>query len=180
MSWSAERRQAKRPAVLIVALLLCSMAGCYEHEISGNQSIYRFVWWLGPVVFVVGVLGSFVGWRLRKYRWGFIGFIMGPVLILIVAPSMFSDRVVIDDDHFEARYGFWFSPTVHHVRFDELREMRYVAVTDMRGRRKFQIHCVMNSGEVEVVHSGDLVKNTVSEFLARAQARGVPVVNRAH
>lgn len=167
-----------RCARTIAVLLLCVLAvGCYEHVTRGNVSIYGFAWWLGPCVIVAGIAGIPVGWRFRQTKWGFVLLILAPVLLVIVAPAMYSDRVLIDDDHFEVRYGFWFSPTVHNLRFADLSDMRYVAVAGNRGRTNYELHCRSKTGVLTVVHAGDLVFNTVPEIMARASAKGVAVAN---
>jgi hypothetical protein len=173
-------RSARGAAVLVGALTLCVMSGCYEHALQGNASIYRFAWWLGPMLIAAGVLSVPAGWLLRQWnaKWGFVLMILGPILLVVVVPAMYSDYVVVDDEHFEARYGFWFSPTVHNVQFQELREIRYVAVPGSRGRTDYELRCLSNTGQVSVVHAGDLVKNTVPEILARARARGVSVASQ--
>jgi hypothetical protein len=103
---------------------------------------------------------------------------MAPVLLIIVTPSMFNDRVVIDAEHFEATYGFWFAPSVHSVRFDGLREIRYVAVRGSRNSISHKLHCVRRDGSVTVVDAGDLVRNGVPEIMSKAQAKRVPVIRQ--
>lgn len=166
---------ARGMAVLAGVLALGLVAGCYERVSDGNQSVYRFAWWIGPTVIGAGILGIPLGWFLRKAsaKWGVALMILGPILLGIVAPAMYSDRVVVDDEHFEATYGFWFSPSVHNLQFRDLREIRYVAVPGRKGRTNYELHCATHSGAVTVVHAGNLVKNTVPEILARARARGV-------
>ena len=173
-------RSARIFLVLCGALLLCLLAGCYERVTDGNQTIYRFASWLGPVIITIGVVCLPLGWFLRGWNstWGWVLMIMGPLLVAFIAPAMYSDRVLIDDEHFEARYGAWFDPSVHNLRFQDLREIRYVGVADHRGRTKHEMHCIAKTGQATVVHSGDLVKFTVPEILARAKARGVVVVNQ--
>jgi hypothetical protein len=170
----------KRRVVVLAALSLCFLAGCYERVSHGNESIYRFVWWLGPVIIAAGLLGIPLGWLLRKWspRWGFVLMVMGPVLLLIIAPAMYSDYVVIDDEHFEAQYGFWFAPSVHNLRFGDLREIRYVAVPGSRGSTYYELRCLSKTGRETVVDAGDLVRNTVPEILTRARARGVLVMDQ--
>jgi hypothetical protein len=173
-------RPAKRLAALAGLLALCLVAGCYERVTDGNASVYRFAWWLGPAVIAGGILGVPVGWVLRKVlpRWGLALMVLSPFLLILVAPAMYSDRVVVDDEHFEARYGFWFSPTVHNLRFRDLRQIQYVGVPGSRGRTKYELHCVTSAGQATVVSAGDLVRQTVPEILARAKASGVVVVNQ--
>jgi hypothetical protein len=162
----------------VAGLALLTTSGCYERVARGDQSVYQFAWWMGPAVIAGGILGVPAGWFLRRVneRWGFVLMVLGPVLLILVAPAMFSDRVVVDPDHFEARYGIWFRPSVHSIRFDDLREIRYVKVKGARGRTDYQLNCITKAGETRVVHAGDLVRNTVPEILARAKAKGVPVV----
>jgi hypothetical protein len=171
-------RSVNRGAMVVAALTLCCLAGCYERVASGNASVYQFAWWLGPLVIALGLLGIPLGWLLRRWsrKWGFVLMGMAPLLILIVAPAMYSDRVLIDDDHFEARYGFWFNPTVQNVRFDGLREIRYVSVENNRGETNYEMHCVSKTGPQTVVPAGNLVINAVPEILEKAKAKGVRVV----
>jgi hypothetical protein len=165
-------------AAVVAALMLCVFSGCYEHISRGNESIYRFAWWVGPAVIGGGILAVPIGWLVRKRipRWGFALMGMGPFLIILIAPAMYRDHVLIDDEHFEASYGVWFQPTVHLVRFDDLSEIHHVAVRDRRGSINYEIHCLKKDGQTSVVHAGTLVKNTVPELLARARAKGVRVL----
>jgi hypothetical protein len=163
---------------MFAALALLAVSGCYERVAHGEQSVYQFAWWLGPAVIAGGILGMPVGWFLRRVneRWGFVLMILGPVVLVMVAPAMYIDRVVVDGDHFEARYGMWFSPSVHSIKFDDLRQIRYVKVKGARERTNYQLNCITKAGETRVVHAGDLVRNTVPEILARAKAKGLNVV----
>jgi hypothetical protein len=132
---------------------------------------------MGPAVIAGAILGFPAGWILRRKseRWGFVLMGISPFLLIMVAPAIYSDRVVVDQNHFEANYGLWFSPTIHNIRFQDLREIRYVGVPGRRGRMNYELRCTTTSGEQRVVHAGDLVKNTVPEILERAKARGVAV-----
>ena len=170
---------ARFRAVLVAALTVCFAAGCYERVTRGNESIYRFAWWLGPMIIAGGLVGVPIGLLLRKWskRLGFVLMGLAPVLLFIVAPAIYSDYVRIDDEHFEARYGFWFAPSVHNLRFGELREVRYVAVRGPRGRTNYELRCLNKTGQLSVVSAGDLVRNTVPEILQRAKLRGVQVVD---
>lgn len=170
-------RPTRGRAVLVGALTLCLLSGCYERVVQGNQAIYRFAWWMGPLLIIGGFLGFPLGWFVRRWnrRVGFVMMILAPLLLFLAAPGMYSDYVLIDDDHFEARYGFWFHPNEHNLRFADLREIQYVPVRDRKGRKKYELHCITKAGQVVVVHAGDLVKNTVPEILERAKARGVAI-----
>jgi len=169
-----------RSRVVVIGLLtLVLIPGCYERVVDGQESIYRFAWWLGLLVIAGGLLGVPVGWLLRRWsrKWGFALMCMAPILLIIVAPAMYSDHVVVDDEHFEDRFGFWFHPSTTTVRFQDLREIHYVGVPDNRGRINYELRCISKTGQTEVVPAGDLAKNAVPEILSRAKARGVEVVS---
>lgn len=181
MSTQCARLPTSRSVLLLAAsLALCLVPGCHELVSQGDQSTYRFAWWLGPAVIVAGLLGIPLGWVLRKWnvKLGFALMVLGPVLLVVVAPAMYNDRVVVDNEHFEARYGFWFAPTVHNLRFRDLREIRYVAVPADNGRTNNELHCLTAAGELRVVHAGNLVVKCVPEIMERARAAGIPVVNQ--
>jgi hypothetical protein len=160
-------------------VVLLAASGCYERVTQADQSVYRFAWWTGPLVIVGGILSVPAGWYLRRVsqRFGFVLMCMGPFLLILIAPAMYSDRVVVDDQHFEARYGMWFRPSEHSVRFEDLREIGVVGTRDRRGRTKYVLRCTAKNGETQVVQAGDLVRNTLPEILARARAKGVQAVD---
>jgi hypothetical protein len=163
--------------VCLAGFTLC-LAGCYERSVEGAASVYGFADWVRMLVIVGGLIGVPVGWLLRRWsdRLGFVLMGLSPILLIIVAPGLFNDRVVVDAEHSEARYGFWFAPSDHHVRFDDLQQIRYVLVRDSRGRGSYELQCQTRLGDVVTVHAGDLVSKAVPEILERARARGVPVV----
>lgn len=155
--------------------MLCFLTGCHEHVSRGSESIYRFAWWTGPTAIAGGFLAPLVAWFLRKRspKVAIALLFAAPTLFLFVAPAMYRDRVLIDDEHFEATYGLWFAPSFHSLQFDELREIRYVAVPGNRGRTDYELHCLTDTGQVVVVSVGDLVRHSVLEILERAEAKGV-------
>jgi hypothetical protein len=161
----------------LVILTILFASGCYEQSVRGDQSVYGFAWWVGVGVIVGSLIAVPLGWVIRRWsgRWSFVLIVMGPLLLVFVAPAMFLDKVVVDREHFEARYGFWFSPTRHNLRFDDMRELRYVETRDRKNRVKYELHCVMKAGDTRVVHVGDLVQFAVPEILERAKAKQVPV-----
>jgi hypothetical protein len=164
------------------AFVLCSASGCYEKAVHGDQSVYSFATWLRILAIVGGIVMIPAGWFLRRAseKYGYTVVALGPLFLLVVAPAMFNDRVVVDAEHFEARYGIWISPYTHNVRFDDLREIHHVGVPGRRNRTTYQLHCFRkDGGEPEVVPIGDLVVNAVPEILDRAAAKKVHVVRPA-
>jgi hypothetical protein len=112
-----------------------------------------------------------------EWPWAFVLIIMGPFLLIFLAPVMYMDRVVVDEAHFEGRYGFWFAPTKFDIRFDDVREMRYVATRDHKNRIKHELLCVMKGGDTRTVSAGDLVRNAIPEILSRAEEKKIPVIH---
>ncbi len=90
---------------------------------------------------------------------------------------MFSDNVLMDDEHFEATYGFWFSPTKQDIKFADLQSITYVEVKDSRGRSSYEMHILQKTGSAFKLPAGDLVRQTVPELFDRAKARGVTVID---
>lgn len=171
---SSTKRILLATTALVIPFLV---SGCYDRADRGGQSVYQFAAWVGAAVIGVGLLLAVGGVVLiiLKQRWGFLLPLFAAFLLIIVAPSMYTDFVVVDADHFEASYGFWFTPSVHNIKFAQLRELRHVAVRDNKNRIKYEMHCKYMNGTVTVVHCGDLVKNAVPEILSKARAKGVSV-----
>jgi hypothetical protein len=106
--------------------------------------------------------------------------ILSIVLAALVFPAMILDKVRVDAQHFETHYGFWFAPSKHNVRFDDLREMKLVTYeqrTRRGGRRsKQKLVCIHKSAAPQdTVHLGTLVKEAAPEILRRAAESGVTI-----
>lgn len=162
----------------VVALML---SGCVEKTEEAGRSTYGFAGWVIALVIIGGLVSVPLGWVVRRLseRWGWVLMIVGPIALVIVAPALFLDRVVVDNQHFEARYGFWFAPTTHDLTYADVRSMTVVAVPGRRGQTKYELHCALRNGGETVVHVGDLVRYAVPEILTRARAAGVPVQDAA-
>lgn len=181
MSIDSPARSTRAAWNMTFATLLLVPAGCTEHVTEGNQSIYQFSAWVGPAEIAFCSVLIVIGWWLRKrYKYfGYPAMLLGTLFILILPGASFHDRVVVDDEHFEATYGFWFNPNQHNIRFKELREIRYTYVFRRRGSKHYQLRCLKQSGETEIVHVGDLVTHTVAEILRRAKDQGVTIVDHS-
>lgn len=169
--------------VAVVGSLL-AMVGCVEKSVKGNASVYGFSWWVGPAVLLVGLLAVPLGWVLRRVsrRLLVVGLIVGPVLLLLVAPGMFFDGVTVDDRHFEGRYGFWFAPTKFDVAYADTDHINLVTWQERtrRGgtRTKQRLDCVARSGGTTTIQLGDLLKRARDEMLDRASAVGVRIFEK--
>ena len=169
-------------AVSIATGILLGAGGCVDTTVSGDATTYDYSWWV-PLVTLVSSLVAFpIGLVMRK-RSGRIGgglMVMSPVLAFLVFPMLLLDKVKVDAQHFEDRYGFWFAPSRHNVRFDDLKEIRLVTYQQRtrRGGRttKQKLVCIhKNAGTQDTVQLGTLVKEAAPEILRRAGERGVTI-----
>jgi hypothetical protein len=170
--------------VVMVSLLALAAGGCVDRTVNGDEVGYSFSWWV-PVAVLLGALAALpLGFIIclrsaRSARFGWALMILALVLALLVFPSMILDKVKVDVDHFEARYGVWFAPSRPNVRFEDLRELRRVTYTE-RGRRgrvltKHKLVCVHNDGHQESVPLDNLLRRAEPDIVERAQAKGVAV-----
>ena len=174
---------SKRIGMVAAVIGLALFAGgCVDRDVSGDTVTYDYAWWV-PVLSLVAALVAFpVGLVLRKrsgrFGWGLM--IVAPILAILVFPAMLLDKVKVDSNHFETHYGFWFAPTKHNVRFDDLVELRLVTYQERtrRGGRqtKQKFLCIYNSAAAkDTVQLNTLVKEAAEEIVRRAQAKGVTV-----
>jgi hypothetical protein len=170
----------RRITLLAVGLLALVAGGCVDRNVDGERVTYAFSWWVWASVLVAALLAFPLGLVLRKRtaRGGWTLLVLAPLALLVMWPALVLDRVKIDSEHFEARYGIWVSPSRHSLRFDDLRQMRLVTFEERtrRGRRtKQKLVCVTKDGRAETVQLGDLLKRAAPEILERAEERRVLV-----
>jgi hypothetical protein len=165
---------------LLVAAFLLTLASCYNVETVDGQRVYHFAGWVRALVPLAALAAVPVGWLVRRRSvWlSFVLLILAPVLLVMVAPATFVDKVVVDGQHFECRYGFWWAPSQHNVRFADLREIRLAETVSInRGGKQYHytLHCFQKAGGEEKVPVGDLMKQALDDILSQARAAGVPL-----
>jgi hypothetical protein len=168
-----------------LASLAMWTAGCTVEQTQGDTTIFTYAAWTPYATFAAGVVGFLVGVQIRP-RWGRFGWmliILGPLACLFLAPSFFLDRITVNPQGFTLRTGFWFSPTVHDVKFRDLAriELATEETTGRRGRREkhYYFLCEKKSGGVDKVPLGDLMRSGASHKIAEvAHKEGIPVVRR--
>lgn len=167
---------------LLLLVLCLASSGCYSITMQGEQAHYGFAWWAGPAVAATGLLMVPFGWFLGRRVWGraYALMLAGPLIIFFVVPSMYSDSVVVDRDHFECRYGLWWSPSQFTVRYAELSEIHLLEQRDgIKRRRHEYLLCLYKTGRQEKISVGTLVRQAVGDILHRAEERGVTVANES-
>lgn len=168
----------RRPVLLILmALGLCVLGGCVDHTTRGTSTIYHYSWWCGPLALVGGLLFVPGGLMLRRWneRLGLAMLFLSPVLLIGVVPGAYLNRVVVDDDHFEVRNGIWFIPERADVKFADASSVRFLERRTLRGKRKYELVCVMKSGKEISIEAGEVEKAAAPEIVLKALIKGVGV-----
>lgn len=166
----------------VVAFLLMCVTGCTQKVADAGTVVCSYQWWVGPVSLLVGVGLTAAGWANRKDGIRAILFlVVAAALTVGFAPFGFFDKVVVDKDHMESRWGLWCYPTTHHVRFDDVTTVRFTSEesTGRRGRRKINYYYEFNlkSGQIEkVTADNSLMEEAAGDLIAQLQQRGIPLI----
>jgi hypothetical protein len=86
--------------------------------------------------------------------------------------------VVVNQEGFYSRHGFWWSPTVHNIRYDELDLVRLVVEEKPSRRGKtysYYFDCTFKTGKQERVPLGDIMREALPEIAEQFRQHGVPV-----
>ena len=172
---------------VLVLIVLASVSGCVKATESESEKLYAFE----PYVFLIGLVGSLVaipaGWFLRKKSGRLGGFgwtmlVVGPLLLVLIVPGLLTDFVKVDDNGFDLKTGFWFSPTRHTIDFNKVTS---ITLTDevsfgRRGKKvSYFLLCNQPAGPSVKVPVGDMMKYALDDILLRASVHGVTVQNQA-
>ncbi|WP_442484867.1 hypothetical protein [Aeoliella sp. SH292] len=168
-------------------LLLGLASGCVEEKVDGTTHTFTYDWWIPTVMLLGGVLAIPIGLALRRTssRFGWALIIGGPIAALGVAPSLFLDRSVVDDQHFSVRSGIWGMTAIHDVDYDQLAHVRYIVEesTGRRGRKNLDYYlvCTHRDGSSSKIPMGNPCAEAAAvEFLRRATALNIPIHDETH
>lgn len=166
----------------VLAVSCLFVAGCYEKTSGKDGLVFTYQTWVPLLVGLAGLAAIPVGILLfvrRQRLWGVAVAVGGPLVAVAVAPGMYLDRVVVNQDGFYSRHGFWWDPVVHQVRYDDLSLVRVVVEekTGRRGRKTYSYYfdCFFKSGKQERVPLGDVMREALPEIAGQFEAHGVPV-----
>ena len=170
---------ALRAAAL--TFLLVTLTGCVDRSVSGDTSTYSFTFGAIIGVFFAGIGAAPLGWMLRgaSRRIMVVGLIASPVILVLLWPPLFLDKVKVDSNHFEGRYGLWWSPTKFDVKYADLDHIDRV-IYEERGRKgrkstKQRLECVSKNGRTTTIQLGNLLERSRDEMLERANTAGVRI-----
>ena len=70
-----------------------------------------------------------LGLSLRRIsgRLGWMALVMGPLAVVLFAPSLLRDRVSLGENGFQVRTGLWGLTSVHEVDFARVQRVRIVS-----------------------------------------------------
>jgi hypothetical protein len=118
----------------------------------------------------------------KRSNLGWVLIIGGPLALAILVPAFFLDRVTVNPERFRLVTGFWFAPTVHDVRFDDLSAIEVIGEerhTRSGTRMSYYLLCHRKTGGAEKVPVGDLMKQGATDrILQVARGKGIHVANQ--
>lgn len=166
-----------------IGLLLgaACLSGCIRKETQGDLSIYTFETWVGASIIVVGLAVTVGAILFRKSGAGaWITAVVALVLTIVLAPMMFMDFVKVDKEHLESNWGFWFAPSKHDIRFDDVAKVDYTKEVKRgrRGRKNttyFLIFTKKSGEQLKVAASGELMTAASDDIVSSLSAKGLHV-----
>ena len=187
------RRTTRRLGRLcLAALVLAAASGCVQQKVQGDTITYTYGLWVAAAGALGAVAAGIVGWFLSDFGTGSVwsyfsikrtgwGLMLGaPIMATALLPAVFTNYVKVDDYHFEAKNGWWWSSEKHNLRFDQLQQIDIAQeqhLTRHGTSTTYFFDCVLHSGEHERVQLDPLMTQAVAEILKRAKDRGVDVVD---
>lgn len=172
---------ARRFALALTGACCLAAAGCIEKVSGADGVVFSYQLWVPALLTVGGIAALPVGvlvFRRKSRFWGGCMAVVGPLAAGVVAPGMFLDKTVVTEDGFTSRHGFWWSPIVHTVRYEDLSQVR-LTVEERSGRRgkkySYYFDCDLKSGRQERVPLGDIMREAVPDIAAQFRKHGVPV-----
>lgn len=167
-------------------LVMLSISGCVKATEDGSGTVYTFERYVFELVLLAAFAAALIGWVLQRrggrigaYGWSTLAF--GFVLLVVLAPALWSDYIRVDAQGFELKTGLWFSPTHHMIDFNKLTS---IALTDeirsgRNGKRtNYFLVCEQHAGPSEKVPVGDMMKKALDDILQRANEHGVIVMDQ--
>jgi hypothetical protein len=167
----------------VAGICLMVMPGCFERTVRDGTLTFSYAVWVPTLVVIAGLAA--VAWgvvlmTVRKKRLnGAFVIVAGVAAAGGIAPMMYLDRTVVSQDGFYSRHGFWWSPTVHDIRYDDLKLVQ-VGVEEKMGRQgktySYFFDCTSKSGKQERVPLGDIMRQALPEIAQQFRDHGVTVV----
>ena len=138
--------------------------------------------WVPLLVVLGGAAATAVGvvlFALKKRLVGVIVAVVGLLAAGALAPGLYMDRVLVNDQGFQSSHGFWWDRVEHKVRYADLSHVQLVVEerTGRRGRKQYSYYfdCSFKSPPQERIPLGDLMREALPDILAQFEKYNVPV-----
>src|SRR5262245_58162227 len=86
-------------------ILLLGLSGCVRETTEGATHTFEYELWVSATILLAGLIAGPAGWFLRRTSdrlgWGLM--IVSPLAAVLFAPTLFFERVVVDDTTFSGR-----------------------------------------------------------------------------
>jgi len=184
---SIYRISASRAGLLFA--LVSAISGCTHETQDGDTTVFRWDWWV-PLLVVLGAIACFflglVMSRLSNTlsspaicrllaRFGLASTILGPLVGVILVPTLFNDKVTVNPDGFTVREGFVWSPTVFDARFADLSRIEMLP-KEKAGKTEYYLVCFKKEGGYEAIPDHALIKRGgAAKIMETARQLGIPV-----
>lgn len=168
-----------RGAALLAGLLLFS--GCVQKEVQGDLSIWTYESWVSAAVVLGGLAiagGAFLFRKVGAGAW--IVLVVALLVVFTFGPIGFFDRLELDQQHLSTRWGFWFAPTLHDIRFDDVSRIDYTKET-RRGRRGrtntsyYLVFTTKNGEQHKLGATNSLMEAAADDLISALSAKGLSV-----
>jgi hypothetical protein len=145
-----------------------------SHTLTFSFWVCLFPWAVALVLIAFGIR-SFV--RRGFLRWWLV--VGGALVAFFLGPTLFMDRIVVDDQGITHTTGFWFAPTVKGFDFAEIDGVR-IRTERVRTRpggaaNQDFWYFINKTGESRRLVPGDLWSANDDEILRHLRVRGVEV-----
>ena len=152
--------------------------GCKEHRQSADGDMFIFHWGVPLGVIAGGLLAvPFALWLMnrasgfRTKLWAWIFLLGGPIVAVLVGPTILMDHVDVSETEFYARHGIWWKPTEHHVRFADVRAVKLIEEISAgrRGRKNhdYFLDITYKGNNSERIPVGNLLRDALPTIATR-------------
>lgn len=166
-------------AALLAGLLLFS--GCVKKEVQGDLMVWTYEMWVSIAVILGGLAVAGGAFLFRKAGGGaWVVLIVALLAVFVMGPMAFVDRLEIDQQHLSARWGFWFAPTLHDIRFDNVSRIDYTKET-RRGRRGrtntsyYLVFTTKDGNQQKLGATNSLMEAAADDLILALTAKGLSV-----
>jgi hypothetical protein len=160
--------------------VLATQAGCVRESVGEAGKTFAYELYVPVLLFFGGIAAAVAGWYLRGGRFGWVLMIGGVISTLGFAPSMFLDKVTVDDKHFTVRTGIWGLTNVHDVAYDNLTSVE-LTKEEKRGRRgrkstSYYLLCHCKDGtSAKVPLNNQVCEAAAFDILTQIKDHNVPI-----